>query len=229
MATAWKGRMLVVGRNHSSEPRALRIDRIAHPVIREALARAKSLGSALYLVAVGFTAIWVIGVFFGVGLLSLMYPRTPKDASEFGVGSAHLSASLVENPWLLSVTKADELSLEPSAGALGDWSQVIAVPDQKNEHGVFQDPRLAARANPLADQNTAKPEGRPRAPESGPAPSVPDEQLLGFPARIQPAEAIGPRAAAPPQRSRQLRSASGGKAPVQAIQDLLQKQPRLLK
>jgi hypothetical protein len=225
--------MLVIGRNRWSAPGALRGDRIAHPIIRKALALAKSLGPSLYLVSVGLIAIWVIGVFFGAGFLFLMNPDAKNVASQFGVGSAHLNASSAETSWaLLSTTGVNELSVPPTKDPLANQSGITAAPDERTM--AFQEPQLAARVEPLADQNIIPPDGIMLAGRGdGGAASVLDEQLLGSLVPIERAEAVGPPTGMPSQRPHPLRSTGGRKAPVhppvQAIQDLLQKHSELLK
>lgn len=210
--------MLVIGRDRPSEPAALRRDRIAHPIIRKTLARAKSLGPILYLVSVGVIATWVIGIFFGVGFFFLVHHHSENDASRLGIGGVHLSASLAESPWVLqSMTGPDRLFPQPFEVASGDWDLTVAAPDKKN---------IAMEGRPLlADLETIPRVLGELSPFSRP-PS-------------QPSDAIGPSSAAQspqsasPHKPSQARPTntrtSQPHAPVQAIQELLQKHSQLLK
>lgn len=223
--------MLVIGRSHSLEPRALRRDRIVHPIIRKTLALAKSRGPTLYLVSVGLIAAWVIGVFFGVGFLFLMHPHPRKEASHLGVGGARLSTSLAENPGVfLSMTGTDELFSLPSEAALGDRDQIVAASDRTNP--IFSDPHLVRRAEPFVDQMTTDPMTSPLSSGLNTTRSVLDKQLPGSPAPNH-LKGTGPRTVAPPYKPHQIRPTSDRTSPihppVQAIHDLLQKQPGLLK
>jgi hypothetical protein len=223
--------MLVIGRSHSLEPRALRRDRIAHPIIRKTLALAKSRGPTLYLVSVGLIATWVIGVFFGVGFLFLMHPHAKKEASQLGVGGAHLSTSLLENPGVfLSMIGTDELFSLPSEAALGDRGQIVAASDKTSP--IFNDLHLVTRAEPFADQVTTDPISSPLSSGLNTTLSVLDKQLPGSSAPSH-VKGTGPRTVAPPYKPHQIPPTSDRTSPVhppvQAIHDLLQKQPGLLK
>jgi len=228
--------MLVIGRDRPSEPAALRRDRIAHPIIRKTLARAKSLGPILYLVSVGVIATWVIGIFFGVGFFFLVHHHSENDASRLGIGRVHLSASLAESPWVLqSMTGPDRLFPQPFEVASGDWDLTVAAPDKKN--AAYRDRQAVARAEPAADQIAM--EGRPLLADLETIPRVLGELSPFSRPLSQPSDAIGPPSAAQsaqsasPQKSSHARSTntrtSQQHAPVQAIQELLQKHSQLLK
>lgn len=225
---ARKRRMLVIGRNRSSAPGALRRDRITHPMIRKTFALTKSLGPTLYLISVVLIAAWVIGVFFGAGLLPLMHPYATKKAPQFGLGEVPFSGSLAEAPsFPQSITEVDELPPPPPEVPPGNQGGMVAAPDQKS--GVYQDPQLAGPVEPFADPKITETEGSPLSPQNRPIPL----QLPGSLTDTQPTKESRPRTAALPKRSYQIRATSAQNVPVhppmQAIQDLLQKQPGLLK
>jgi hypothetical protein len=170
--------MFVISPDRSSEPAGLRRDRIIQPIIRKALALGKSLGPILYLVSVGVIATWVIGVFFGAGFFLLMHHHSEKEASHLGIGSAHLSASLVESPWVFQpMTRPDRLFPQPSEAAP-------------------RDRQVVARAEPVADQSATELEGRPLSADLGITPPVLGELSPVSPPPSQPFDAIGPRSAA---------------------------------
>jgi hypothetical protein len=187
--------MFVISPDRSSEPAGLRRDRIIQPIIRKALALGKSLGPILYLVSVGVIATWVIGVFFGVGFFLLMHHHSEKEASHLGIGSAHLSASLVESPWVFQpMTRPDRLFPQPSEAAPGDWGQTVAAPDKKS--AAYRDRQVVARAEPVADQSATELEGRPLSADLGITPPVLGELSPVSPPPSQPFDAIGPPSAA---------------------------------
>jgi hypothetical protein len=186
--------MFVIDPDRLWESAGLRRDRIIQPIIRKALALSKSLGPILYLVSVGVIAIWVIGVFFGLGFFFLMHHHSEKEASHLGIGNAHLSASLVESPWVFqSMIRLDRLFPQPSEVELGDRDLTIPAPDKKS--AVYIDRQVVARAEPVADQSATELEGRPLSADLGITPPVLGE-LSPVSPPSQPLDVIGLRSAA---------------------------------
>jgi hypothetical protein len=218
--------MFVSGRVRPSKPSGLRRDRITNRIIRKTLPLSKSLGPIFYLVSVGAIAIWVIGVFFGVGFFFLMPHHSEKVASHLGIGSTHLGAFSVESHRILFPQLSEAAP-----------DQIVAALDK--EIAGYGDRRRIGRAEQIADPNAAAPEDHPLSADLRTDPRMPGELSLALPPPSQPFDAIEPSNAAQlpqavsshkPHQDRPTNTrTSQPHAPVQAIQDLLQKQPQLLK
>jgi hypothetical protein len=202
--------MLVVSPARLSESAGLLKDRIAYPIIGKAFALSKSLASLLYLVWFGAIAVWVVGVFFGVGFFFLMH-RSEKQAIQLGVGGAHLVTSFPEGPGVYqSISGSDRFLAQPSETATPEKKETAATADIK---GAALDGRQQiVPAEPAADGNAEE---------------------------LEPLDALGPRSTTQsllptsPHKPHQARSANSRTPqphpPVQAIQDLLQMHSELLK
>jgi hypothetical protein len=151
----------------------------------------KSIGPLFYLVAVGITAAWIVGVFFGLGLFFLT-PRSERLVYGWGIESNSSSLSMAETPWLGTTTGAVEPESRPLTG------------------DVRTTPAAVAEPAPMA----APPNQAPSEPTG--APSTPHRHHSGS-----------------HRGQRQERTANTrlpqAHAPVQAIQELLQKRAGLLK
>ena len=86
--------MLVTIPTFRSKPAGMDRDSTIRPIVRKTVALSKSLGPICDLVSTGAVAIYVVGVYFGVGFYLLMLKDT--EGSRFGTGSDHLSKSLTE-------------------------------------------------------------------------------------------------------------------------------------
>jgi len=218
--------MFVIGRVRPSKPVGLHRDRITYPIIRKTLALSKSLGPILYLVSVGVIATWVIGVFIGVGFFFQMPHHLEKVASHLGIGSTHLGALWVDSR-RIPFPQLSETAPGPIVAALDI------------EIAGYGDRRKMARAERTADPNATDLEDRPLSADLRTAPGMLGEASLALPPPNQPFDAIEPSNAAQlpqavsshkPHQDRPTNTrTSQPHAPVQAIQDLLQKQPQLLK
>jgi hypothetical protein len=104
--------MSATGADPQAERPRLREESRTWGLIRRTLPLGKSIGSLAYLTSVGLIASWIIVVFFGVGLFSLM-PRSAKLESGLSPGGTSFDASL----WLTqSTSRLDRLSDPPPAG-----------------------------------------------------------------------------------------------------------------
>ena len=202
--------MSVVSPARLSESAGLLKDRIAYPVIRKAFALSKALGPFLYLVLYGVIAVWVVGVFFGVGLFFLTH-RSEKQAIRLGVGDVHLVTLLPESPGVYqSIAGSDRFLPQPYEAATSDKNQTVATADMTG--AALNDRQQTASAEPATDASAEE---------------------------LEPLDSLGPRSAtqsllpASPHKPRPARSVNGRTLPphppVQAIQDLLQVHSELLK
>jgi len=207
-------------------------------LIRRILPVGRSIGSLVYLVSVGLTASWIIVVFFGVGLFFLI-PRSAKLATDSSPGGDHFNAFSVEIPWLIqSTSRLDRLSTlppseraRPADEAALDKNGVVVAPGSRNIADVNERP-MAADPTTAPIVNGAQ----------GPALSVPvsgGETAPASPQKSEPTAAARVPAAVQAPPSDTLRTRHNPKlatnktpsshAPMQAIQDVLQKHSRLLK
>ena len=145
--------MSVVSPARLSESAGLLKDRIAYPVIRKAFALSKALGPFLYLVLYGVIAVWVVGVFFGVGLFFLMH-RSEKQAIRLGVGDVHLVTLLPESPGVYqSIAGSDRFLPQPYEAATSDKNQTVATADMTG--AALNDRQQTASATFLPRLRTA--------------------------------------------------------------------------
>jgi hypothetical protein len=202
--------MLVVSPARLSESAGLLKDRIAYPIFGKAFALSKSLGPLLYLVWFGVIAVWVVGVFFGVGFFFLTH-RSEKQAIQLGVGGAHLVTLFPESPGVYqSISGSDRFLAQPSETATPEKKETAATADIKG--AALNGRQQIVPAEPAADGNAEE---------------------------LEPLDALGLRSTTQsllptsPHKPHQARSANSRTPqphpPVQAIQDLLQMHSELLK
>ena len=191
-------------------------------LIRRIRLPAKSTGSSLYLISVGMIAIWIIAVFFGGGLFSLIH-RSAERASEASAIDAEfaapgaLGASVLEAK---SGTLVGGLEREPNEISGNSFDRSLSMPGK---------PQILA-----ADRAIGLGDGITRVDVGAAQPN--DEVAPALRTEIQPAGGIGPqlespypsttpaRKRRPPANNRSVQT----HAPVQAIHQLLQKHSRLL-
>jgi hypothetical protein len=243
--------MSSTGTDHQSERTPLRRESRTWGLIRRTLPLGRSMGSLFYLISVGVIAGWVVAVFFGVGLFFLM-PRSAELASGLSPGATSFDASFAETPWLQqSTSRLHRLSglLPPEPPQpLGD-----AVADKGRPPLAPGEP-ISAKVNPLPAQPEATIVRTIDEPPE-PAPGLNRGQALTV--ELGTISAAGPEAVAMPAPQSQIfvapklrggsqasRSSSSRKplerrpsntrrvpphAPVNAIDDVLQKHSHLLK
>lgn len=222
----------------SSGPARLGRTGRTHRILRRTRALGKSIGPLFYLGSVGIIAVWIIGVFFGVGLFFLT-PRSERLDAGRGVESNRSSVSMAESPWLIeALSRLDQLlpgqSPEPvplvgyTADAVpADGNQPVDAPLKESGLDLERQPA------PPAEVGTAN-----AAVEPAPA-AVAEPTPMAAPPSQAPGEATGapntpPRPHSGSHRAQhQERTANTrlpqSHAPVQAIQELLQKHSGLLK
>ena len=87
------------------------------PIVRKAVLYSESAGPVCYLVSIGAVAIWVAGVFFGVGFYFLTHNKSAGPLS--GIASDHLSESLPETPRVSqSMISLDRLFISQPKGRI---------------------------------------------------------------------------------------------------------------
>src|SRR5438105_13806651 len=109
--------MSASGADPQSESEPFRRESRIWGLIRRTLPLGRSIGSVFYLISVGLIAGWIIAVFFGVSIFSLM-PRSAKLASGLSPGETSSNDPSAETPWLMqSTSRLDRLSgqLNPRA------------------------------------------------------------------------------------------------------------------
>lgn len=235
--------MSATGADPQSERTRLRRESRTWGLIRRTLPLGRSIGSLSYLISVGLIASWLIAVFFGVGLFFLK-PQSAKLASSTSPPSPNLNAPLAETPLLMqSTSRLDQLSTLPSAGpsqALGgavvDTVRPVVAPGSAstadmNPRPMPEEPAIAHTAEP--------PQGQALSVEPGAVPAALDEAApMGVP-QSQASVPPEPRGSSRPvhpassRRPAERRTANTRTplphAPVNAIQDVLQKHSGLLK
>jgi hypothetical protein len=235
--------MSVTGADHPSEPARLLTERRTQSITRKLPVPGKSLSPLSYLISLGLIATWITGVFFGVGFSFLM-TRSEKPVSGLRAGSADFSKSLAESPWLLhAMSRLDQLFPEPSqlvgngaAATPDDRHQFVSAPSKQVV--VELDPQAAALAEPRIDRTAHEPEGQALSVDLGTAPQALSEAMPAAPLQSPSSGAAGQQGVEQSARSASSRKehqrpterrTPQSHAPVQAIQDVLQKHSRLLK
>src|ERR1700730_16841002 len=105
--------MSATGADPQSDRTRLRRESRTWRLTRRALVLGRSIGSMFYLISVGLIASWIIAVFFGVGLFSLV-PESANLESGLSPGGASFDTSPAETPWLMQSTRRlDRLSSGP--------------------------------------------------------------------------------------------------------------------
>jgi hypothetical protein len=235
--------MSATGADPQSERTRFRAGSRIWGLVRRTLPLGRSIGSLFYLISVGVIASWIIAVFFGVSLFFLM-PRSAKLASGLRPNDTSFDASSAETPWLMQSTgRLDRLSSLPRPGppqAMGDAAaekdQPIVVPGSPitakvNQHQRPPEATIAHTAE--------EPPGQALTVELGNASAATSEALPMLAPQGQLSTAPEPRGASQSSRSPSPRKplerrssntrTAQPHAPVNAIEDVLQKHSRILK
>jgi hypothetical protein len=177
-------------------------DSAIRPIVRKAVALSKSAGPVCYLVSIGAVAIWVAGVFFGVGFYFLTHNNSAGPLS--GIASDHLSESLPETPRVSqSMISLDRLFVSPPKVGFGDVDVAVAPRDEESRGD--EDRQAVARAGLVPGQSSAE-LGRPLSADLG---TIPRE--LGELAQVPPPPTRRWDGKEPQSVAPTLRSASPGK------------------
>lgn len=235
--------MSATGADSQSESTRLRRENRTWGLIRRTLPLGRSIGSLFYLISVGLIASWIIVIFFGVSLY-LLLPRSAK--LEFGVnpGGARFDDSPAETSSPMeSNSRLDRLSSlpppeapHPVGNATADEGRPVLAPGSPMSANVNPHPMPAEATTahiidePPAQALTAE-LGSISAAASEAAPIPAPQSLLSL--------APEPRGASPSAHSRSSRKPLARRpsntrtaqrhAPVNAIEDVLQKHSHVLK
>jgi hypothetical protein len=205
-------------------------------LIRRTLPVGRSIGSLLYLISVGLIATWIIAVFFGVSFFFLL-PQSANLASGLSRGISNFNASLAETPWLMqSTSRLDRLSAsprpsQPLGDAASDQNRPAAASGSQNTAAVNPRPVMAEPSIAHAGEG---PQGQALSVEPGSTAMTMGEAVPVLAPQSQLATAPEPRGSARSSRKTTERRttstrASQAHAPVNAIQDVLQKHSGVLK
>jgi hypothetical protein len=212
-------------------------------LIRRTLPLGRSIGSLFYLMSVGLIASWIIAVFFGVSLFLLM-PGSAKLRPGLNPGGSRFNDSSAETPWLMqSTSRVDRFSSPPPpeppppmGNTAADTGRPVVAPGSPMTANVkpHPTPAEASTAHTIDERAGQAPTVElgtisAAAGEAAPMPA-PQSQLSAAPE---------PRGASPSYHSRSSRKPLDRRpsntrtapphAPVNAIEDVLQKHSHLLK
>lgn len=235
--------MSATGVDPQSERTRLRAGSRIWGLIRRTLPLGRSIGSLFYLISVGLIASWIIAVFFGVSFYFLM-PGSGKLRLGLNPDSTRLNDSSAEIPWLTpSTSRLDRLSSpsppeppHPMGDAAVDKGRPIVAPGSPITANVKTHP-MPAEATTA--HTIDEPPGQALSVELGtisaaagepaPVPS-PQNQLSTVPEPRGPSPSSHSRSSRKPlaRRPSNTRTAQPH-APVNAIEDVLQKHSRLLR
>lgn len=235
--------MSAPGADPQSESERLRRESRIWGLIRRTLPLGRSIGSVFYLISVGLIAGWIIAVFFGVSIFSLM-PRSAKLAAGLSPGGTSFNDSSGETPWLLqSTSRLDRLSSpldpvppQPKGAAAADKGRPVVMPGSPITTNII--PRQTPAEATIA-HTTEEPPGQAFTVELGNASTATGEAAPMLAPQGQLSTAPAPRDASQSSHSPSSRKASQRRssnsrtaqphAPVNAIEDVLQKHSGLLK
>ncbi len=244
--------MFATGADRPSELASLHTGRRIPAIVRRVLARRKSISALLYLISMGVIATWIIGVFLGLGFFLLMdEPRRsvsgsgavdqPKPTSQGDHPVEAAAGPNIDVPTSLDApvpqvwVKPPRSSGKEAHSGVGNGDPAGAAPPNQNATAVDQPGVMSA--GPGKEQTAVeRDKGVPPVDiwptfgslgEVASAP-VPPGMLSGV---TEPQRA--PSHATESHKRHRKRPpaarASQRHAPVQAIQDVLQKHSRLLK
>jgi len=227
--------MSATGTDPQPERTRLRRESRIWRLIRRTVPLGKSIGPLSYLISVGLIATWIIVVFFGAGLAFLIH-RSVRPVSAVS-GSAYLDAPAAQSVWVPEAwpggpARTSEGTADESSGSGPDPPLTISSkPD-----AVEADRPLAAPSEAKAGQEVID-VGSQMAPADLTTAAQPtDDVAPALRSETQPPSVAGPQV-----ENRDPHTASARKQPpastqtaqrhasVQAIQELLQIHPDLLK
>lgn len=244
--------MFATGADRPSEPASRGTGRPIPTIVRGVLARRKSLSAVLYTISTGLIAIWIIGVFFGLGFFLLIHqprlsvsgsgatdqaaPSSQGDHSvENGTGRGTDLPMRLDQPVPRASVKAPQSSAKEVHSGVGGSDPSGKA--QQNQNAIPVDRPGVMSAGRGTEQ--------PGIERDNGVPSVDVGMTFGSLGEVAPGPLLGSqssgaieqqRAPAHPADShkRHRRQPSVARTtqrhpPVRAIQDVLQKHSRLLK
>jgi hypothetical protein len=243
--------MSATGADPQSDRTRLRRESRTWRLIRRTLPFCRSIGSSFYLISVALIASWTIAVFFGVSLFFLV-PGSANLKSGLSPGGASFDASSAETPWLMQSTRSlDRLSRapppeapKPMGDAAADKGRPVVVPGNpvtrnlnplpapaqaNNAHTIDEPPEPAPGLNrgqaltvELGTISAATADAAPMVAPQGQLSTAPEPRGASQPSH-------SPASRKPLQRRSSNTRTAQPHAPVSAIQDVLQKHPRVLR
>jgi hypothetical protein len=243
--------MFATGADPQSERTRFRAGSRIWGLIRRTLPLGRSIGSLFYLISVGLIAGWVIAVFFGVSFYFLM-PGSAKLVPGLNPDSTRFSDSSAETLRLTqSTSRLDRLSgppppepPHPMVDDAADKGRPVLAPGSLITANVKPHPMPAeATAARTIGQPTEPAPGLNRGQaltvELGTLSAAPGEVAPVPSPQTRPSTAPEPRGASPSSHSRSSRKPLARRpantrtaqphAPVNAINDVLQKHSHVLK
>ena len=231
--------MSATGADPQSESERLGRESRTWELIRRTLPLGRSIGSLFYLISVGLIASWIVAVFFGVGLFSLM-PRSAKLASGLSPVGTSFDASSAETPWLMQSTSRLNLPHpeppRPMGDAAADEGRPVVVPGRPitanvNPPSTPAEATIAHTFKELPTQALSVELGTISAATGEPVPTpAPQSQLSTAPEPRRASQSSSSQSPRKPLERRPSKTRTAqAHAPVSAIQDVLQKHSRLLK
>jgi hypothetical protein len=235
--------MSATGADPQSERTRLRAGTRIWGLIRRTLPLGRSLGSLSYLISAGLIASWIIAVFFGVSLYFLM-PQSAKLERGLNPGGARSTDSSAGTPWLTQSTSSVDRLFSPSppepphpmGDAAADKGPPVVAPESSTanvnpQHPMSAEATTAHTIDERPGQALTVQLGT-MSVAAGEAAPIPAPQSLLSPAPE-------PRGASPSAHSRSSSKplarrpsntrAAQRHAPVNAIEDVLQKHSHVLK
>lgn len=235
--------MSATGADPQSERTRFRAGSRIWGLIRRTLPLGRSIGSLFYLISVGLIASWIIAVFFGVSFYFLM-PGSAKLGPGLNPDSTRFKDSSAETPGLTqSTNRPDRLSSppppeppQPMGGDAADKGRPVVAPGSPITPNVKPHPMPAEATNA---HTIDEPPGQALTVELGTLSAAAGEAAPVPSPQTQLSTAPEPRGASPSSHSRSSRKplarrASNSRtaqphAPVNAIEDVLQKHSHVLK
>jgi|SRR5271166_3180375 len=227
--------MSAAGPDPQPERTGLRRESRIWRLIRRTLPLGRSIGSLFYLISVGLIATWIIAVFFGVSFFFLM-PRSAKLESGSTQGVSNFNASSAETPWLMqSTSRLDRFSNPPSSAPsqpmgdkAADKDRPVAAPRSQNTEDSNPRPVLA---EPTISHTADEPQGHALATIGEAVPMLAPQSQLSAPPEPRDSSRSSHTASSrkPPERRTANTRTAQPHAPVNAIQDVLQKHSDVLR
>ena len=220
--------MSATGADPQTERTPLRRESRTWGLIRRTLPLGRSMGSLFYLIAVGLIGSWIIAVFFGVGLFFLM-PRSAKLAPGLSPGGTSFDASSAETPRLTqSTSRLDRLPSPPPPEPPQPMGDAVA---KVNPRQMPAEPTIAHAAEEPPGQALTVELGTISAATGEAAPTpAPQSQLSTAPEPRGASQSSHSQSSRKPLERRPSKTRRAHRrAPVSAIQDVLQRHSHLLK
>jgi hypothetical protein len=217
-------------------------------IVRRVLARRKSLSALLHMISTGLIAIWIIGVFFGLGFFFLVHePQRSVSRSEVSDRPGptlegdhpvqNATGRLTDDPMRLNQTVPQASVTPPQSSAQAVQSDIgsgdLSGPTPQNQDAVAIDRPGLMAAEPGKEETVIDHDrGVPLVDVGTTFGSL--GEVAAVPPSGQPSGAIEQRRRSAELHKRHQRRLPASRAhqshpPVQAIQDVLHKHSRLLR